>query len=287
MVARIPFPDQDSLEVIARLADERRNYRAFYDQIKPDWLRTSAAYITSGGCPLTITPLNLRDYTASAEEAEARKESLLNLYAPTETQFQYALLASLRRDHGLIFCPCCGAHSVPGTLDHYLPKTSFPEFAVLLANLTPMCNACQEDKGANYLTEEGNRKFIHSYFDDIDFNLYKIRFQGNLCKPKFIFEFEEGIPAHLETLVKDHIGGVNIKKRFISYCGTKYAHLLKTANKLRRGGQESQLVLVLESFLALAEENSVNCWEAVFYRSVLGAEELINYLREGELPENL
>jgi hypothetical protein len=62
---------------------------------------------------------------------------------------------------------------------------------------------------------------------------------------------------------------------------------LKTANKLRRGEQESQLVLVLESFLALAEENSVNCWEAVFYRSVLGAEELINHLREGELPENL
>ena len=214
MVARIPFPDQDSLEVIARLADERRNYRAFYDQIKPDWLRTSADYITSGGCPMTIIPLNLRDYTASAEEAEARKESLLNLYAPTETQFQYALLASLRRDHGLIFCPCCGAHSVPGTLDHYLPKTSFPEFAVLLANLTPMCNACQEDKGANYLTEEGNRKFIHSYFDDIDFNLYKIRFQGNLCKPKFIFEFEEGIPAHLETLVKDHIGGGEYQEAF-------------------------------------------------------------------------
>ncbi|MCE0912568.1 MULTISPECIES: hypothetical protein [Pseudomonas] len=287
MVAKIQFPEHDSVEVIARLADERRSYRAFYDKFKPDWLLASKAYIDHSGCPLRVTPLNLMDYTGSEEEAKARKESLLNLYTPKETQFQYELLASLRRNHGLIFCPCCGSHSVPGTLDHYLPKTSFPEFAVLLANLTPMCNACQEDKGASYLTEEGNRKFIHSYFDDINFSLYKINFEGDLSKPEFVFEFESDLPIDYAALVKEHVKGVNIPARFLSFCETKYLHLLKTAKRLRDGGKTAELEMVLGLFLTTAEENSVNCWEAIFHRSVLASETLMVFLREGDLPQGL
>lgn len=287
MVAKIQFPEYDSIEVIARLADERHKYRAFYDKLKPDWLLASKAYIENSACPLTITPLNLMDYTESKEEAEARKKSLLNLYAAKETQFHYALLASLRRDHGLIFCPCCGSHSVPGTLDHYLPKTSFPEFAVLLANLTPMCNACQEEKGASYLTEDGNRRFIHSYFDEIDFSLYKIRFEGDFSKPEFVFEFESNLPVDFESLVKEHVEGINILKRFMSYCETKYLHLLKTAKKLRSGGSVCNLEMVLGMFLASAEENSINCWEAIFYRSTMTSEALMEFLREADLPQDL
>jgi hypothetical protein len=59
MVAKIQFPEHDSIEVIARLADERHKYRAFYDKLKPDWLLASKAYIENSGCPLRITPLNL------------------------------------------------------------------------------------------------------------------------------------------------------------------------------------------------------------------------------------
>ncbi|MBD8753824.1 hypothetical protein [Pseudomonas coleopterorum] len=287
MVARIPIPNTDSLAVISRLADERRSYKDFYNLLKPDWLLVSEIYISSGGCPMTASPLNLRNYTSSQEEADARKVSLVNLYSPEETQFQYSLLSSLRRDHGLIFCPCCGSHTVPGTLDHYLPKTSFPEFAVLLANLTPMCSTCQEEKGTSYLTEGGSKKFIHSYFDNIDFSFYKVKFEGDFSSPTFVFEFEEDIPLAFVSLVKEHASGVNIQKRFLSYCTTKYTHLLKIAHDLRQGGQESQLRMFISMFLFVAQQNSVNCWEAVFYRSVLGSEELLDYLCNGELPIGL
>lgn len=287
MVAKIPFPEYDSVAIISRLADERTRYREFYERIKPAWVTSSQAYVANGGCPIAIVPINLRGFTDSDEEAAARKDSLINLYAPTEMQFQYEILSSLRRDHQLIFCPSCGGHAVPGTLDHYLPKTKFPEFAVLVANLTPMCNACQEAKGAEFLTETNQKKFIHSYYDQIDFPIYTVKIEGDYKEPEFEFEFEEGIPPQLEGLVRAHVDGINLRSRFLSYCEAKYTHLLKTAHSLRVGGKEDQLEFTISMFLVAAECNSLNCWEAIFYRSVLRSTALLNYLRYGELPSGL
>lgn len=287
MVAKINLPEIDSVQIISRISDERTKHREFYDRIKPAWVAGAQLYIENKGCPITLIPLNLRDYTNDDEEAAARKCSLINLYSPSENQFQYEILSTLRRDHQLIFCPSCGAHTVPGTLDHYLPKTSFPEFAVLIANLTPMCNACQEAKGASYLTEENKKRFIHSYYDPIDFPIYKLEISGNLNKPKFKFEFEEEIPDDLLELVKEHVSSVNIKPRFLSYCETKYVHLLKTANGLRLRGNQDSLELILSTFLQNAELNSANCWEAVFYRAAIKERTLIDHLKNGELPANL
>jgi len=286
MVAKIPFPEYDSLQVISRLADERVRYRGFYERIRTTWITSAQAYVAGGGCPTTIAPINLRDYTDSEEEAAARKDSLINLYSPTEVQFQYEILSSLRRDHQLIFCPSCGGHTVPGTLDHYLPKTVFPEFAVLIANLTPMCNACQEAKGAEYLTEGNQKKFIHGYYDEINFPIYKVKIEGDYKKPQFEFEFEDGIPPEFEGLVKEHVLGVNVRSRFLSYCETKHVHLLKTARTLRVGGKEDQLEFTISMFLVAAECNSLNCWEAIFYRAVLRSTDLLAYLRYGELPSS-
>ena len=63
------------------------------------------------------------------------------------------------------FCAYCGI--VPSTtLDHYLPKEgegSFPELAILPANLIPSCNPCNTPRG--FRDEAGRRALVHPYFD--------------------------------------------------------------------------------------------------------------------------
>lgn len=286
MVAKIPTPEIDSIEIIRRLIDERVWYREFYQSIRGDWLSQTEHYLDVAGNPELMEPLDLRNYTSNEEEAKARKTSMINLYSPSEEQFQYALLSALRRDHGLLFCPSCGGAGVPGTLDHYLPKTVFPEFSVLLANLTPMCIDCQEAKGADYLTNDNQRKFLHGYFDDVNSPIYRVTISGDFETPEFSIEYES-VPHKYKALVVEHVEGVKLAARFIKYCGTKYLHLLKNVSELREEQNEALLEWMLKKFLRDSENNSINCWEAIFYRGVLASDDLMEYLRSGDLPDDL
>ena len=61
-------------------------------------------------------------------------------------------------------CPYCGQRDV-GTLDHYLPQASFPEFSVLPINLIPCCRDCNHEK-LEHIPSTNIDQFFHPYFDD-------------------------------------------------------------------------------------------------------------------------
>lgn len=63
-------------------------------------------------------------------------------------------------------CQYCGIDS-PGTFDHYLPCTHFPEFSVYPDNLVPCCHACNSQRGACWC-KNGERLHINLYFDEIE-----------------------------------------------------------------------------------------------------------------------
>lgn len=79
-----------------------------------------------------------------------RKTNLIGLYYPEAGTDLHKKLHVMRKKHKLRACPSCGEDGSPGTLDHYLPKEEFPELSVFFENLTPMCDQCQERKGASY-----------------------------------------------------------------------------------------------------------------------------------------
>jgi hypothetical protein len=59
-------------------------------------------------------------------------------------------------------CPLCGTSQV-STLDHYLPKASFPELSVFPRNLVPCCERCNRLKN-NRHGATPDKQFIHAYF---------------------------------------------------------------------------------------------------------------------------
>lgn len=62
-------------------------------------------------------------------------------------------------------CQYCGINK-PKTIDHYLPISLYPEYAVLAINLLPCCNECNKKKD-NYWKEEGFRGILNFYIDNI------------------------------------------------------------------------------------------------------------------------
>jgi hypothetical protein len=63
-------------------------------------------------------------------------------------------------------CPFCSQRDVR-TLDHYLPKGAFPEFAVLPMNLVPCCFDCNHAK-LDHTPVAFSDQVFHPYFDDWD-----------------------------------------------------------------------------------------------------------------------
>jgi len=59
-------------------------------------------------------------------------------------------------------CPYCRFGHAE-TLDHFLPKSRYPAYAVLPRNLVPACSRCNTGKGSGLLTAE--KEISHPYFE--------------------------------------------------------------------------------------------------------------------------
>lgn len=63
-------------------------------------------------------------------------------------------------------CPYCGGIGTPRNLDHYLPKTFYPQFSILPGNLIPSCRDCNMDGKSQKFSTSANNQVIQPYFDN-------------------------------------------------------------------------------------------------------------------------
>lgn len=284
MVAKIPPPQDNSIQVLNLTLGERVKFRRFYDKIRPALIQQYERYEEFGGCPTRITPLNIRNYTDSNEEAESRKTSLIGLYSPAENKLPFEQLEKIRKKNGLVSCPICGEAGRPRTLDHYLPKTAFPELAINLLNLVPACDWCQGEKLAEYLNPDGSRRYIHSYFDEVNTPLFNIIFDPPYDSPRISIGISDQLEPEMQKLVASHLDGIGFLKRFIDIFETSYQSVVRMAKRSREPGNIS-LDQSLNEALGVARDKGVNCWDAVLYRSVLADPLLLEFLEMHDLPE--
>ncbi|EJR3606048.1 HNH endonuclease [Vibrio vulnificus] len=308
MVAKLVPPPYDSTLVVRNVIRERVHHRDFYASIQGDWIAQVLSYIENSGSPELIAPLNLRPYiTVQNIEEESRREprrgesedptqrlldrrkkSLIGLYSPASDKQPYEILEALRRKHRLLFCPSCGEPGKPGTLDHYLPKTVYPELSIVVLNLTPMCSECQGRKGSDITDEYGNKIFIHPYFDPVEEVLLELQILEPYSTPAaFTVGVPDDIDEPLRSLVERHIEGIDFVDRFEEFCRIEYTNLLMTFSDEREQPEPSTSKQIISRFLRQYERQSVNRWESIFYRGILANQNLLNYLDEGELPEFL
>ncbi|WP_426234417.1 HNH endonuclease [Pseudomonas sp. TWP3-2] len=85
-------------------------------------------------------------------------------------------------------CPMCG-NSAVGTVEHYLPKTPFPEFSVFSWNLVPSCNSCNQKRGSKHANGV-RHKLLHPIFDKDIFT--RLKLVTNFDVSGAVTEFELG-----------------------------------------------------------------------------------------------
>lgn len=306
MVAKLVPPAYDSEATVRDLISSRERHRDFFEALQGDWLALIDNYRRYAGDPTVIEPLDLSGYISAVrveEEAvrepkkgesadpevrlyQRRKKSLINLYPAQPGTDLHSILDTMRRKHGLMFCPSCGEPGKPGTLDHYLPKTDYPEYSVVFENLTPMCEACQAKKGASDVNDEGNKLFIHPYFDPIQDAFLSLVISEPYESPtSFSVEVDQGTPEQIRTLFERHLSEIGFRERFEEFCIGEYSGLLSLFTIERDSPNPESAERIINRFLLQNKRQSHNRWEAIFYRGVLSNPDLLDYLDNGDLPE--
>lgn len=280
MVIRLPPPAVDDDSFIDDVVAERQGgvNAMFFTGIKVGWKGRVQAYVTSGGDPAVLKPW---------PEVLAHRTKFQNLYLnPAEHSVQKPVLVSLR-SRELQLCPACGEDGTPNTLDHYLPKESYPEFSITARNLFPMCDICQGKKSTATVNSANERMFLHPYFDQfVAAQVVQFEIGRPFEAPELIsIKPHPGLDAAQGALVLRHLEGLSISKRYHRFFKSEYIRLLRLAKSARQKGQNVKENL--QTFCEHALHKSVNSWGHVFYSGVLADSELVAYLETGELPAHL
>lgn len=88
-------------------------------------------------------------------------------------------------------CPMCG-NSTIGTVEHYLPKTPFPEFSVFSWNLVPSCNTCNQKRGSKHVNGI-THQLLHPIFDKVILGRLKLvtRFENSGAVTQYELGFND------------------------------------------------------------------------------------------------
>ena len=228
-------------------------------------------YWPNKGSPATVTPLNY-----PAEIAATLKSVMNDCYKSARVRDNLSWLSDYRDGHGYAHCPMCGA-AHGKTLEHYLPREHYPEFAVFALNLVPSCITCNQHRSSTANAPNVALPMLHPFFDGSDLNegfLYAVN-QGTYSAPDFVPRIQHPNPV-IAPRVAEHVR----RSVDIPLFNTWLVELWLSA----RGWASRYTTIPLlttEIGHRLSDETRLkgpNTWDAAFLRCVISDQQAIAWL---------
>lgn len=167
-------------------------------------------------------------------------------------------------------CPMCGSANI-GTVEHYLPKTPFPEFSVFSFNLVPSCSTCNQKRGSSH-ANGAVQKLLHPIFDrEILFKL-KIFTRFDTSEPLLSFELDYNkfdFAPDVQARVEAHLR-MCIDRR--AYRQSTFNQLSITAVRAKHKTDHELGRMLEEELEILNATNVYHGWTAAFFRGLLMAD---------------
>ncbi|HEL3178853.1 TPA: hypothetical protein UME25_000948 [Stenotrophomonas maltophilia] len=193
------------------------------------------------------------------------------------------LLKFRRSGHDLKECPYCGNPFSPDTIDHFMPKDLWPEYAIFPNNLVPQCRGCAPIKGARFVCPTaGGHIFLHPFYSEC---ISKLGFEVLVTHShgKSTFEVNFVLPGDSTAddvlAIRGHLRGLKVKSRLLAYCNGQLRHWKNLVKESRFD--------VRASFRARIDEYSPldrnSNWKVAFFKGMLACEQAMNAL-QAECP---
>jgi len=164
-------------------------------------------------------------------------------------------------------CPLCDVGTV-NTLDHHLPKSSYPILVVTPNNLIPCCQWCQGKKREVYPLSQATET-VHPYFDDFDSDVW-------LCadvvqsKPASFRLYAKSPAAWgplAESRLSHHLETFQLAELFALNAGSELAGIRSRLKGLFNAGSEQAVREHLQEEASSREASVRNSWRGAMYRA--------------------
>jgi hypothetical protein len=124
---------------------------------------------------------------------------------------------------GLV-CPYCGIkRNYTRDLDHYIPRSKYPEFSIMTNNLIFSCPTCNQDyKGDLFVDKNKNRFILNPYFDDcLEDEILKCKINNYGINLHIIFSIDPKLKnknknAYITACY--HLKKLKLKDRYLELC---------------------------------------------------------------------
>ncbi|MEP5765204.1 MAG: hypothetical protein ABJ308_11440 [Halieaceae bacterium] len=268
-VTRPDIPIKEAYEA-CRASVNSEQYRQRLDDGEPEIVTATADYMlrASAACLHTFQPLESTD-DSTVVLRELTKQDLVKLYdyhmvrrQPGRSLYERLSILSQKK------CPFCGGIGQTFTLDHYLPKSEYPQFSVFPANLVPCCRDCNSEKGAAVATSAGSQ-VLHPYFDAnrfyTDVWVVAVIQLGADPMAEYAVQAPNTWSDEDKERVKEHFNEYNLSQRYAVEAASELATIVDQWDDIYRpltAGQRRQ------HFALLSRNGHANDWKQALYRAL-------------------
>lgn len=230
-------------------------------------------YLSKEGSPTVISPVGL-----NATEAE----ELEKIYGGETIKYGVRWIGQFRRAKHLSHCPLCGSHN-PSQLEHYLPKSYFPEYTIFSWNLVPTCSICNPKRGHHAHKPGQAHPLIHPYFEphlalSPVFNAaIRPPYEAVTFLPKVMGPYSEDTMRRLEWQLEKCF---DLDKFAIWLESSWRVFHISNAGVFASAAEMREYLL--REYSARVKITGPNSWDSIFYRALLADSVAQNWLRTTE-----
>lgn len=173
-------------------------------------------------------------------------------------------------------CQYCTINAV-NTLDHFIPKQSFPEFSVNPLNLFPCCSECNSKK-SNLWLDNNRHLFLNLYLDELPNKKYLIAdfdFQDDIPMVTFSLNNSENIDSRTYEVIESHFIRLDLLKRMRKESNEKITDII---NAIKGSYKLNSDIDSVKSAIRETEEDNkkaygYNHWKSVLILSIIEKDE--------------
>lgn len=167
-------------------------------------------------------------------------------------------------------CPFCGMGHA-STLDHYLPKTKYPQLSVVPLNLVPSCKDCNTGKSIAVSSTAGDQS-LHPYYDHQSFVDEQWLYAEVMHTAPAAIRFYVQAPTHWDDIskarVQSHFRDFKLAARYSVEASNQIACLRDTLSRYREllGAEGVRQHLMIEAQANYRQHS--NSWQTAMFQAL-------------------